>query len=327
MARPVIESAIDSGTSSSLTGQVTINLGTNANRALWAQLVDPITGANTLTALTLDGVDILASVVGPTSMGGFNLYNVHHVTSLTGSKVLLATWANSGFKSVIAVAFSGADQTAPFSGRQTQYSASGANPLLTVASDANSLVVMGLQAAAGGTLTPGTSSSHIAGVAASFRYALQENGVASTTIDGTFGAQEFWASGASVAGTAGLTGSFTLDDFTFGGAFATGALSQLAGGITLDDFALSGVLGLVPGRVDTQPFKNWSGTLLPGVTVPNVVFLKLDRTLPLALINQVTAGDGVMTITNAALVTGTYYVMVSFDAAGTNIGAELVLAT
>lgn len=127
--------------------------------------------------------------------------------------------------------------------------------------------------------------------------------------------------------SAGMTGSFTLEDFTFSGAFATGALSQLAGSITLDDFAMSGFLGLAPGRVDTQPFKNWSGTLLPGVTIPNVVFLKLDRTLPLALVSQVTAGDGVMTITNAALTTGTYYIMVSFDATGANIGAELVLAT
>ena len=123
------------------------------------------------------------------------------------------------------------------------------------------------------------------------------------------------------------TGNFDLDAFTLSGSFATGALSQLAGGVTMDDFALSGFLGLAPGRIDTQPFKNWAGALLPGVTVPNVVFLKLDRTLPLALVNQVTAGDGVMTITNAALVTGTYYIMVSYDATGANVGAELVLAT
>ena len=127
--------------------------------------------------------------------------------------------------------------------------------------------------------------------------------------------------------SAGMTGGFTLDDFVLSGTFATGALSQLSGGLTLDDFALSGFLGLAPGRIDTQPFKNWSGTLLPGVTVPNVVFLKLDRTKPLDLANQTTAGDGVMTITNAALVTGTYYIMVTYDATGASVGAELVLAT
>jgi hypothetical protein len=129
------------------------------------------------------------------------------------------------------------------------------------------------------------------------------------------------------AASSTLTGGFDLADFVNSGAFATGALSQLSGGLTVDDFLLSGTLGLAPGRIDTEPFKNWAGTLLPGVTVPNVVFLKLDRTLPLALANQVTAGDGVMTITNAALVTGTYYIVVSYDATGANVGAELVLAT
>ena len=124
-----------------------------------------------------------------------------------------------------------------------------------------------------------------------------------------------------------VTGSIDLADFVHSGAFAVGALSQLAGGITLDDFLNSGTLGLAPGRIDTAPFKNWTGTLLPGITVPNVVFLKLDRTLPLALANQVTAGDGVMTITNSALVTGTYYIMVSYNADGSAAGAELVLAT
>jgi len=125
---------------------------------------------------------------------------------------------------------------------------------------------------------------------------------------------------------AAVTGNFDIADLVHSGTFATGALSQLAGGITLDDFLNSGFLGLAPGRVDTAPFKNWSGTLLPGVTVPNVVFLKLDRSKPLDLANQTTAGDGVMTITNAALTPGTYYIMVSFDATGANIGAELVLA-
>ena len=124
-----------------------------------------------------------------------------------------------------------------------------------------------------------------------------------------------------------MTGGIDLADFVTSGAFGIGALSQLAGGITLDDFLNSGTLGLAPGRIDTAPFKNWTGTLLPGVTIPNVVFLKLDRTLPLALVNQVTAGDGVMTISNAALVTGTYYIMVSYNADGSAVGAELVLAT
>jgi hypothetical protein len=201
MAVPVIESAIDSGTSSSTTGSATVNLGTNPNRALWAQLVDPITAGSTLSALTLDGVDIMASVVGPTNMGGFNQYNVHHVTSLTGSKVLLSTWATAGFKSIVAVALSNTEQTAPFSGRQTQYLASGTGLGVTVSSDGNSLVLLAAQEAAGNTLTPNGASSNIAGIAASFRFGLQAAGGASVSIGGAWGAAtQSWASGISVQG-------------------------------------------------------------------------------------------------------------------------------
>jgi hypothetical protein len=124
-----------------------------------------------------------------------------------------------------------------------------------------------------------------------------------------------------------VTGGFTLADFVLSGSFATGALSQLSGNLTLDDFALAGFLGLAPGRVDTDPFKNWSGSLLPGITVPNVVFLRLDRSTALSLANRTTSGAGVMTVIDAALIPGVYYIMVSYDATGANIGAELVLAT
>jgi hypothetical protein len=161
---------------------------------------------------------------------------------------------------------------------------------------------------------------------------FSKNGAAtSTTLDWTWSTtgNNLSLFGFSITGsTAGpvLTGDCPVADMVLSGAFATGALSQLASGILMDDFILGGVLGLAPGIIVTSPFKNWSGTLLPGITVPNVVFIKLDRTQTLALVNQTTAGDGVMTITNAALVTGTYYIMVSFNTDGTSIGAELVRA-
>jgi hypothetical protein len=136
----------------------------------------------------------------------------------------------------------------------------------------------------------------------------------------TIGAHEI------LGGPAGPTGSFTLDDFAFTGTLASAPASSLLGTLTLDNFVLSGTLGLLPGRVDTPPFKNWTGTLLPGVTVPNVVFLRLDRTTALALASQTTAGDAVMTVENAALVAGTSYVMVTYNADGTTAGAQLVVA-
>jgi hypothetical protein len=124
----------------------------------------------------------------------------------------------------------------------------------------------------------------------------------------------------------GPTGSFTLDDFPFTGGFASAPASSLLGTLTLDNFVLSGTLGLLPGRVDTPPFKNWTGTLLPGTTVPNVVFLRLDRTTALSLTNQTTAGDAVLTVENASLVSGVAYIMVTYNADGTIAGAQRVVA-
>jgi hypothetical protein len=125
-----------------------------------------------------------------------------------------------------------------------------------------------------------------------------------------------------------LTGTITLDAFTLSGAFATGALSQLSGGITLDGFVLSGFLGLAPGRIDSNPFKNWTGTLLAGVTIPRLTFLRLsDMSTVLQLTNQATAGDGVLTVTNAALIPGTTYVVVAASVDGASLGAEIYTAT
>ena len=123
-----------------------------------------------------------------------------------------------------------------------------------------------------------------------------------------------------------VTGSFTLDDFAFAGTIASAPASSLLGTLTLDNFVLSGTLGLLPGRVDSPPFTNWTGTLLPGITVPNVVFLRLDRTTALSLTSQTTAGDAVLTVENASLVSGVAYVMVTYNADGTVAGAQRVVA-
>lgn len=192
-------------------------------------------------------------------------------------------------------------------------------------------VVMLLREASGSTISatsPGTLNTDLG---TTFAASVIRDGAGGSTAVGVAfsGSYGVIAAAYSISepGASDLTGGFTLADLVFSGTFATGALSQLAGGITLDDFLNGGVMGLAPGIVTTEPFKNWSGTLLPGVTVPNVVFLKLDRTTAVALVNQTTAGDGVMTVANAALVAGTFYIMVSFDATGASIGAELVQAT
>jgi hypothetical protein len=125
-----------------------------------------------------------------------------------------------------------------------------------------------------------------------------------------------------------LSGTITLGDFTLSGAFATGALSQLAGNFALNDLVLSGFLGLAPGRIDSNPFKNWAGTLLAGITIPRLTFLRLsDMTTVLQLTNQTVGGDGVLTVTNAAFTPGTTYLVVAASVDGSSLGAEIYTAT
>lgn len=210
MATPVIQNAADIGGSGLTTQSVTLNLGTTADRAVWAQLMDPISGGN-ITACTLDGVSVLGDLVGPTTVNGFPVYNLHHVTTLTGSKVLSATWDTTGFKSIVAVALHTADQTAPFSGRQTTGSGGSTSLSATVTSAAGELVLMAAQEGGGATLTPGAGSTVIPGIAASFRHGLQEAGGASVTIGGTWSSStNFWASAVSVKGSGGGGGSTLL---------------------------------------------------------------------------------------------------------------------
>lgn len=210
MATPVIQNAVDAGGSGLTTQSVTLNLGTTADRAVWAQLIDPVSGGN-ITACTLDGVSVMADLIGPTTVNGFPLYNLHHVTTLTGSKVLSATWNVSGFKSIVAKAFHTADQTAPFSGRQTTGSGGSSTLSAIVTSAVGELVVMAVQEGNGATLTPGAGSSAVAGISGSFRHGLQEAGAASVDIGGTWSAStNFWASAVSVKGSSGGGGSTLL---------------------------------------------------------------------------------------------------------------------
>ena len=168
------------------------------------------------------------------------------------------------------------------------------------------------------------------GMAVKLVYLLVYNKVLSSTeisdLYATLGLNTFGP--VTITSPASMTGTISLDAFTLSGAFATGALSLLTGDIPLDAFALSGFLGLAPGRIDSNPFKNWTGTLLAGITIPRLTFLKLsDMSTVLQLTNQTIGGSGVLTVTNAAFTPGTTYLVVAASVDGASLGAEIYTAT
>lgn len=72
--------------------------------------------------------------------------------------------------------------------------------------------------------------------------------------------------------------------------------------------------------VTSEAFYNWSKVLQANVTIPNVVVLRMDRSVALSLANQVTSGAGVLSITSASLVAGTNYMLATFNADGSARG-------
>ena len=73
----------------------------------------------------------------------------------------------------------------------------------------------------------------------------------------------------------------------------------------------------------TEPFKDWSGTLLPLATIPGVVVLDpATRAVLLSLADQVTQADARLRLEDAALPTGQPVVVVSFNADGSARGID-----
>lgn len=119
-----------------------------------------------------------------------------------------------------------------------------------------------------------------------------------------------------------MAGNVTMDDLVASGVFSSIA-SSMAGNVTLAEVVASGDMGASPGVITSAVFKNFSGGVQANVTIPNVCVLRLsDRTLILALINQVTNGSGVLSISNAALIPGTAYLLVTWDGGAVNFGAQ-----
>ena len=117
----------------------------------------------------------------------------------------------------------------------------------------------------------------------------------------------------AVAASPTLTGNVTLDNAVAAGSFSSIA-SSLSGNVTLDDAVAAGVFGIAPGVLTIPGIKNNTGTLLAGVTLPNVVVLRRgDRAALLALTAQVINGSGALVIPSTALIPGTACQVVAFE--------------
>ena len=123
-----------------------------------------------------------------------------------------------------------------------------------------------------------------------------------------------------------LSGNATLAPIVASGSFISGA-STLTGNATLGPITASGFLGSAPVAVIVPELRNWGGSLQAGVTIPVVTVCRLDTGAQvLTLTNQTTNGSGNLSITNAALVPGTAYMVIGWNADGSQRFAVPIVA-
>lgn len=126
--------------------------------------------------------------------------------------------------------------------------------------------------------------------------------------------------------TSTLSGNATLSPITASGGLLSLA-SSLTGSAALSAIIASGSLGLAPGVALVPELRNWGGSLQAGVTIPVVTVCRLSTGAQvLTLTNQVTNGSGNLSITNAALVPGTAYMVIGWNADGSQRFAAPIVA-
>jgi hypothetical protein len=126
------------------------------------------------------------------------------------------------------------------------------------------------------------------------------------------------AAGTLSSAASDLTGDVGIDPVVAGGAMGSAGSSDLSGNATLDPAVAAGTLGQQTGVCTIPGFKNDNGGLQTSITVPLVTMLRLDNAAQvLVLTDQTThAATGDLTVTNAALVAGTWYMAVGWNADG-----------
>ena len=140
----------------------------------------------------------------------------------------------------------------------------------------------------------------------------------------------------AVRGTAApgpvLTGDITTDPAAPTGTLQSNPPSTLTGNITTDAAAPTGGIssGAAPGTVVLSGWDNLAGMPLPSTSVARITMQRLsDGVQVLNLPGLTTSADlatPVISITNAALVAGTFYLAIANNADGTVLGVERVQA-
>ena len=126
-----------------------------------------------------------------------------------------------------------------------------------------------------------------------------------------------------------LSGGVTLDQVVAAGSLGSSA-SDLSGGVTLDAVVAAGTLGgQQPGMCVVPGLRNWNGSLATSEVVPWVTFCRLADAVQVLIMANVAAHASTadISVTDAALIPGTWYMAIGFSADGSKRFAAPVQAT
>lgn len=311
-------------------------VGSGSNRALYVFAVCPNSGDYLATAtVTYGGVSMGAAIASALTASNY-LYVWRLLAPASGTANIVITPSSSAYIHAFGVSMSGVDQTTP-NGTAASATSQNTTPCSTS-------VTLGAGGMAIDMFSARSTASAVAPVAGQTQLGTEINagvgrsgasykaGSGSTSMGWTFPA----SSGGSwlvvpvnAATVTGVSGDITTDAAIFSGSAGPGAFATAS--ITTDASTFSGSAGIAPGTINGDPICNASGSLLIGVTIPKVTFIKLsDMSIALAMTNQTTNGSGLLPITNAALVPGATYLRVFAGAdagALTDVGIKAYVAT
>lgn len=313
------------------TASGTITIGSGANRVAVVGVQE--ISAN-ISSVTIGGqaATVRNSYDGGSSTG-VSLYYLANPPS--GTQPVVVTYVSNYAESVaIAAVFSGVDQATPIVADVGLGSAYTTSPTSVALASA---LAAGQVAASFIATRTHTEDAFVIGTNAT-QIAQKSNG--STGAGAALGAMEYY----TAAGTSSIGWSWNATNAQKGTAQIAVVLNPASagsGGATVNLTASNsaetpasstGAATVTPAgstataTVTSDVFKGFGGLPLANLTIPNVMLIKLDRTVALSLASQVTNASGQLVITSSALVSGTDYMLVTFNADGTVRGCKKVTA-
>ena len=330
--------ALDATSQGTVSGAASLTIshtvGSGSNRYLLVAVIcTNSTDYLAAGSCTYGGVSMGSPVVTPSSSSNVNTYMWGMVAPPSGTANVVITPSGSAYLDCLVMSFTGVDQATPVAATaKDSTTQTSPGPTLTIALPTNGLIADFFTArATGQTLTPGTNQTRagttIAG-GVSTSSGSTKTAAADMAWSGWSGSLALSTAAVALAASVSstLSGNVTLDDAVAAGTLGSSS-SDLSGGVTLADVVAAGTLGLQPGTISLSLVNGNNGPQA-SITIPWLTFQRLtDAVQVLALASQSTNGAAALTVTNGALVQGTWYVVTGWHTDGTKAGVWVKQAT